>query len=105
MVHIRPLLVDSDMHAFEPHLVILDARICAPQVDLPLTDRLHLRPGQGDTRLEGVLHEVLMICLTVDRHGIRTFSCHTCSPAIHPDLYLATPLASRFVVARIACHL
>src|SRR6266487_4242593 len=64
------LLEGGDVGADEPGLVALDARIGIGEVDLAGPDRLDLRPGQDDARLERLVDRVLVSGPPVEGHRL-----------------------------------
>src|SRR5262245_52663664 len=55
-----------DVHADQPGLAVLDARVGIGQADLPVPDALDLGPGQHDASLEGLFDAELVSSSSVE---------------------------------------
>jgi len=64
------LLERRDVGADQPRLVALDPRIRIRQVDLACPDRLDLRAGQDDARLEDLVDRELVSGLPIEGQGL-----------------------------------
>src|SRR5262249_38841843 len=64
--------VRSDVHAVEPHLAALDARVGVSEVGFAIADRLHLAADQRDPALVRLVDEVVVARTSVhDRRSRR----------------------------------